>query len=64
MVEFGMKRVPGEEFRGPVCVVVVQRAVVFLGSAGVPLELCRGGLEACDWVCEVFAIWAREVMRV
>ena len=31
MGDFGMERVPGEECRGPVRVVVVQRAVVFLG---------------------------------
>ena len=38
MGDFGMKRVSGEECRGPVRVVVVQRAVVFLGSAEVLLE--------------------------
>ena len=62
--DFGMECVSGEECRGPVRVVVVQRAVVCLGSAEVPLELCRGGLEAFNWVCEVFAIWALKVMRV
>ena len=59
MGDFGMERVSGEKCRGPVRVVVVQRAMVFLGSAEVPLELCRGGLEACDWVCEVFAIFGK-----
>ena len=59
-----MERVPGEECRGPVRVVVVQRAVVFLGSAKVPLKLGSGSLEAFNRVCEVFAIGAREVMRV
>ena len=38
MVNFGMSRVPGEECRCPVCFLVVQRAVVFLGSAEVSLE--------------------------
>ena len=45
MGDFGMEYVSGEECRGLVRVVVVQRAVMFLGSAEVPLELCRGGLE-------------------
>ena len=59
-----MERVSAEECRGPVRVVVVQGGVVFLGSAEVPLELCGGGLQAFNWVCEVFDIWSREVMRV
>ena len=64
MGDFCMERVSGEECRGPVRVVVMQGAVVFLGSAEVPLELCGGGLQAFNRVCEVFAIWSREVMRV
>ena len=39
MGNFGMECVSGEECRVPVCVSVVQGAVVFLGSAEVPLEL-------------------------
>ena len=64
MGDFGMERVSGEECRGPVRVIVMQGAMVFLGSAEVPLKLCGGGLQAFNWVCEVFAIWSREVMRV
>ena len=37
MGNFGMECGSGEECRVPVCVVVVQRAVMFLGSAEVPL---------------------------
>ena len=62
--KFGMKRVSGEECRGSVHVIVMQGAVVFLGSAEVPLKFCGGVLQAFNWVCEVFAIWSREVMRV
>ena len=38
MGNFGMECVSGEECRVPCCVSVVQRAVVLLGSAEVPLE--------------------------
>ena len=44
MGDFGMERVPGEECRIPVRVVVMQGAVVCWGSAEVPLEFYRGGL--------------------
>ena len=44
MGDFGMERVPGEECRIPVCVVVMQGAVVFWGSAEVSLKFGRCGL--------------------
>ena len=44
MGDFGMERVSGEECRLPVCVVVMQGAVVCWGSAEVSLEFGRGGL--------------------
>ena len=44
MGDLGIERVSGEECLGPVRVIGMQGAVVFLGSAEVPLELCRGGL--------------------
>ena len=44
MGDFGIERVPGEECRRPVRVVVMQGAVVCWGSAEVSLELGRGGL--------------------
>ena len=64
MGNFGMERFSGEECRDLVRVVVMQGGVVFLGSTEVSLELCGGGLQAFNWVCEVFAIRSREVMRV
>ena len=46
--DFLMEGVPGEECGGPVRVFFVQRAVVFLGLAELPFELCGRGLEAFD----------------
>ena len=64
MGDFGMEGVPGEECGGPVRGFFVQKAVVFWESAEVPFELCGSGLEAFDWVGEVFTVRAREIMRV
>ena len=64
MGDFCSEGVPGEECGGPVCVLFMQRAMVFRGSAEVPLELGRRGLEALDWVSEVFTIRAREITWV
>ena len=44
MGNFGMERVSGEECRLPVCVVVMQGAVVCWGTAEVFLEFGRGSL--------------------
>ena len=64
MGDFRTEGVPGEVCGGPVCVLFMQRAMVFGGSAEVQFKLGGRGLEAFNWVSEVFAIWAREVMRV
>ena len=61
---FRTEGVPGEECGGPVCVLFMQRAVVFGGSAEVPFKLGRCGLEAFNRVGEVFTIWAREIKWV
>ena len=56
--------VPGEECGGPVCVLFMQRAEVFGGSAKVPFKLGGRGLKAFNWVGEVFTVWAREITWV
>ena len=64
MGDFRSEGVPGEECSGPVCILFMQRAMVFWGSAEVPLELGDRGLEALNWVSEVFTIGAREITWV
>ena len=44
MCDFGMERVPGEECGRPVCVVVMQGAVVGEGAAEVSFEFGRSSL--------------------
>ena len=64
MCNFGVERVPGEECGRPVCVIVVQGAVVCWGAAEVSFEFGRGCLQAFNWVCKVLAVWAREIVRI
>ena len=64
MGNFSSEGVPGEECGGLVCVLFMQRAMVFRGSAEVPLEHGGRGLEALNRVSEVFTIWAREITWV
>ena len=42
----------------------MRSAVVFGGSAEVPIKLGGRGLEAFNWVSEVLTIWAREITWV
>ena len=55
---------PGEECGGPVCVLFMQRAMMFCGSAEEPLELGGRGLKALNGVGEVFPVGAREITWV
>ena len=64
MGDFRSEGVSGEECSGPVCVLFMPRAMVFRGSAEVPLELGGRDLEALDWVSEVFTVGSREIAWV
>ena len=61
---FRLEGVPGKECGGPVGVLFVQGTMVFWGSTEVPLELSGRGLEALNWVSEVFTVGAREIAWV
>ena len=64
MGDFCTDGVPGEECGGLVCVLFMQRAMVFGGLTEVPFKLGGRGLEAFNGVGEVFTVWAREITWV